>query len=374
MVSQSGKELRVAIVHDWLIGGGAERVVEQLHKLYPDAPIYTSVCSPEWRKKLDGKVVTGYLQHWPFRPLRKFLGVLRIGWFGRIDFSGYDVVISSSGNGEAKDINVPKGVKHICYCHSPVHFYWRNYKQYLDNPGFGVFNFAARLGLRLLVGPLRKRDYKAAQKPDYFIANSSFIADQIKKYYGRDSTVINPPLDTARFSKKVSSSDNTGSKRSGFVTMGRHVPYKRTDLIVDACTKLNLALTVIGNGPEHQDLVRRAGPTVTFPDYVSDDQMQDYLSSAEGFIFAAQEDFGIAPLEGIASGTPVIAYADGGATDYVIPGKTGMFFEEQTVQSLCHALETFKANDYKNQEVADFAKRFSEESFRNQIADLVANS
>src|SRR3982750_2655078 len=130
----SSKPLKVAIVHDWLYGGGAERVIYELHKMYPDAPIYTSYCSPEWRQKLDGKVVTGFLQHWPFSRLRKFLPVLRIWWFTRLDFTGYDLVISSSGNGEAKGVRVPKDTMHICYCHTPTHFYWRNYQQYLARP------------------------------------------------------------------------------------------------------------------------------------------------------------------------------------------------------------------------------------------------
>ncbi len=357
--------MKVAIVHDWLVGGGAERVVEQLHLLYPDAPIYTSYCSPEWRKKLDGKVITGYLQKWPFNKLRKYVGPLRIWWFGSIDFSGYDLVISSSGNGEAKDINVPSGTKHICYCHSPVRFYWRDYDKYIKQPGFGLFNPVARLGLRLLVKPLRNRDFKAAQKPDYFIANSSFISDQIKQSYGRESTVINPPLDTKRFKGNV-----TG-KRSGLLTMGRQVQIKKTDLIVDACTQLNITLTVIGYGPEHEDLVKRAGPSVNFPKNVGDREMFDYLSGAEGFIFAAEEDFGIAPLEGLASGTPLIAYKGGGALDYVVPGKTGVFFDEQTLPSLCAALKKFDSSKFDNAQISNYAQKFSEENFRNQITKLV---
>lgn len=357
--------MKVAIVHDWLIGGGAERVVEQLHKLYPEAPIYTSYCSDEWRAKLDGKVVTGFLQHWPFSALRKLVGPLRIWWFGRIDFSGYDLVISSAGNGEAKDINVPKGVKHICYCHAPTHFYWRSYQQYLDKPGFGVLNPVARIGLKLLVGPMRKRDYSAAQKPGCFIANSSFIQKEIEQYYGRDSVVINPPVDVERFASQ------TQNKRLGFITMGRQVAYKRIDLIVDACTKLDLPLTVIGRGPEHDDLVRRAGPTVTFRTDITDEQMPAMLESAEAFIFAAVEDFGIAPVEAMAAGTPVIAYKDGGAQDYVIPGTTGQFFTEQSVSSLCEALSSFDLNNYSSRLIANKAQDFSSKNFAKNVQAFI---
>jgi len=356
---------KVAIVHDWLYGGGAERVVEQLHKLYPDAPIYTSYCSDDWRVKLDGKVITGFLQHWPFSRLRKYVGPLRIWWFGRIDFSNFDLVISSAGNGEAKDINVPDGTKHICYCHAPTHFYWRSYQQYYDKPGFGIMNPLARIGLKMLVGPMRRRDYKAAQKPKLFIANSSYIAGEIQQYYGRDAEVINPPVDVDRFIQ------HTKTARSGYVTMGRQVPYKRTDIIVDACTKLNVPLLVVGNGPEHANLVGRAGPSVTFRSDVSDEEMPKVLASAEGFIFAAKEDFGVAPVEAMASGTPVLAYQAGGALDYVTEGVTGQFFSEQSVNSLIQALETFKTSTFDSQTISQQSQSYSSKNFTKKFTVMV---
>ena len=153
------KKLKVAIVHDWLVGGGAERVVFELHNMFPEAPIYTSYCSDEWRAKLDGKVVTGWLQH--FGKFRKFLPVLRIWWFTHLKFSGYDLVISSSG-AEAKGIRVPKNVVHVNYCHAPTHYYWSRYDEYVAHPGFGIFDPLARVGLKLLVGPLRRWDFRAA--------------------------------------------------------------------------------------------------------------------------------------------------------------------------------------------------------------------
>lgn len=362
---------RVAIVHDWLVGGGAERVVEQLHKLYPNAPIYTSYATEEWRAKLDGKVVTGYLQRWPFSAIRRWAVIssfLRIRWFNSLDLSGYDVVISSKGNGEANDIRMSKGTVHVCYCHAPTHYYWRSYQKYLQNPGFGPLNFAAKFALRFLVGPFRKRDYRAAQKVDHFIANSSFIAGEIKQYYGREATVINPPLDTNRFKHDFT------AKRSGFVTVQRQVLYKHTNVIVDACTKLNLPLKVIGNGPEHDRLVKSAGPSVEFLTNVNDEQVLQYLASSEAFLFAAVEDFGIAPLEGIAAGTPVIALGKGGALDYVIPGKTGLLYPEQTAESLAKALQNFDSSKFNNRQIAEFAEQFSEENFRKRIADFVGKS
>ncbi|MEI6481163.1 MAG: glycosyltransferase [Candidatus Saccharibacteria bacterium] len=356
---------KVAIIHDWLVGGGAEKVVQELHTLYPDAPIYTSYTTQEWRDKLDGKVVTGSLQHWPFSKLRKFLGVKRIWWFSHLDLSEYDLVISSSGNGEAKDVTVRDDATHICYCHAPTHFYWRSYDQYMKSPGFGIFNPLARLGLKLLVKPLRNRDYKAAQKPDFFIANSQFISDEIKQYYGRDSIVINPPVDVERFT----SEKNT--KRQGFVTMGRQVPYKQTEIIIDACNDLDLPLTVIGRGPEHDNLVRRAGPRVTFKTNVSDSQMPTELASSQAFIFAAEEDFGIAPVEAMAAGTPVIAYKAGGALDYVTPGLSGEFFEEQTAESLKQSLSNFNAKRYDAQAIKKHALTFDSQNFRTKLKKYI---
>ncbi len=362
-MAKRAKQLRVAIVHDWLVGGGAERVVYELHRMFPDAPIYTSYCTDEWRQRLDGKVITGFLQY--LGPVRKFVGLLRIWWFTHLDLSGYDLVISSSGNGEAKGVRVPKGIPHVCYCHAPTHYYWRHYDQYLSRPGFGVFDPLARLGLRLLVGPLRRWDLKASKRPDVLIANSTHTQREIKTYYNRESVVIFPPIDIERFAH------HSSKKRSGFVTAGRQTSYKHTELIVQACTRLQLPLTVIGRGPEHERLVKLAGPTVTFPSNVSDAEMASYFSSAKAFVFAAFEDFGVTPVEALAAGTPVIAYRAGGAMDYVIPGKTGMFFEEQTVDSLCAALSAFDAQRYNAPTIQKHAESFAPARFAEAVHTIV---
>ncbi len=361
--------LKVAIVHDWLVGGGAERVVLELHKMYPDAPIYTSYATDEWRNKLDGKVVTGYLQKWPFGKLRKFLPVLRIWWFTHLDFSNYDLVISSSGNGESKGIRVPKNVKHICYCHAPTHFYWRHYEQYLKRPGFGIFNPLARLGLKILVGPLRRWDLKASKGPDIMIANSTHTQSEIKKFYKRDSIVIHPPVDTARF--HIPAHNSKHPTRDGFITVNRLTSYKRTDIIVNTCTKLNLPLKVIGTGPELKYLQSIAGPTIKFLGWVSEADLPDQLSCAEAFVFASKEDFGIAPVEAMASGTPVIAYKAGGALDYVIEGKTGSFFNKLSIENLGDCLQNFKPETFNSVIIRKSAENFSIQNFRNKINALV---
>ncbi|RTK95160.1 glycosyltransferase family 4 protein [Candidatus Saccharibacteria bacterium] len=364
------KHPRVAIVADWIIGGGAERVVQQLHTMYPDAPIYASYCTPEWRKRLDNKVVTGYLQNWPFSSLRKFAGLIspfRISWYKNIDFSDFDIVISATGNGDAKHIRPPKGVTHIAYCFTPVHYYWRHYQMYLTDPGFGFLNPLARLGLRLFVKPLRRKDYEAAQRVDHFIAISDHIKDDIQTYYNRDSAVISPPVDTERFANVQT------SERSGYVTMGRQVPHKHTSVVVDACTKLNVPLTVIGNGPDHDNLVQRAGSSVTFLTNVSDSEMPEALARHEAFLFASIEDFGIAPVEAMAAGTPVIAIAKGGALDYVNPGKSGLLFQDQTVASLTKAIQQFQSQSFNPAAVRKQAEQFSSSRFAKAIISFVSS-
>lgn len=357
--------MKVAIVHDWLYGGGAERVTHELHKMYPEAPIFASYCSDEWRKRLDNKVVTGYLQHWPFSKLRKFLPVLRIWWFENLDLSEYDLVISVSGNGEAFAVKKRPDAVHINYCHTPTHYYWRHYDQFIKRPGFGIFNPLARLGLKLLVKPLRKWDYKAAQRADYMIANSIHIQNDIKKYYGRDSAVIFPPVDVGRFEHK------SNKKRSGFITVGRLAPQKRVDVIVEACTKLGLPLTVVGRGPELGSLKKIAGPTITFDTNASDEKVVEYMQSAEAFLFASFEDFGITPVEAMAAGTPVIAYKAGGALDYVVPNKTGIFFEHQTAESLAEALRSFKPNRFNPTDISAEVRKFSPQNFQKNVKKFV---
>jgi glycosyltransferase involved in cell wall biosynthesis len=358
-------QLRVAIVHDWLVGGGAEKVVLELHKMFPDAPIYTSYATSEWRQKLDGKVVTGWLQH--FGKLRKFMVLGRIWWFGHLNLDDYDLVITSSGNGEAFGVKTGPNTLHVNYCHSPTHYYWRHYDQYLARPGFGVFDPLARLGLKLLVGPLRKWDYKAAQRANVMIANSTHIQADIKKYYGRDSLVVHPPVDTKRFSQPSILNPQSSEPRRGFVTMGRLATMKRVDLIVDACTQLNVPLKVIGRGPAYADLVKRAGPSITFLNNVSDEDMPSQLASAKAFVFASFEDFGIAPIEAMATGTPVIAYQAGGALDYVVPSQTGEFFPEQTVESLKSALQNFDPSIYNPNDIKSASLAFSSEHFHKNI-------
>lgn len=365
MANKQLKDLKVAIVHDWLIGGGAERVVYELHRMFPDAPIYTSYATDEWRAKMDGKVVTGFLQRWPWSRLRKFVPFLRQWWFSRLNLEGYDLVISSSG-AEAKGIHVPEGTVHINYCHAPTHYYWSRYDEYMQHPGFGALDPLARLGLKLLVAPLRVWDYKAAQRPDFLIANSTHIKNEIKKYYKRDAVVIHPPVDVERFKKLPNS-----GKRHGFLTGGRLTPYKRNDLAVQAATKLGAPLIIFGDGPDLPRLKRLAGPTVTFTGRISDEAVVRQFTSAKAYIFPLLDDFGVVGIEALAAGTPVIAYKAGGALDYVQPGKTGLFFSEQTVDSLAEVMQAFDAQHFNNQAVRASAKAFDADHFRDTMLAFI---
>jgi len=354
---------KVAIVHDWLIGGGAELVVEQLHKMYPDAPIYTSYATDEWRERLDGKVKTGILQHWPFSDLRKSIGPLRILWFSGLNLKKYDLIISSSG-AEAKGVKKRKDAVHINYCHAPTHYYWSRYKDYLASPGLGPLNFFARIGLRLLIRPLRWWDKKAALRPNVMIANSTHIQKEIKKYYKRESIVVHPPVNVNRFKKST-------KKRSGFVIVGRQTPYKRIDLAVAACSELDLPLNVVGRGPDNIYLRTIAGPTIKFDVEASNKKVVDYVGTARAFIFPGLDDFGISAVEALSAGTPVIAYKAGGALDYIEPGENGELFSKQEVDSLVKVLKNFNATSYNHGTVAKSAEKFSQKNFRHKMKNII---
>lgn len=361
---------KVALVCDWLSGtGGAERVVYELHKLYPDAPIYTSQydASPSkwhgqnWFARAD--VRTSWLQKLP-NQLRKFLPVLRALSFSRLDLSEYDLVISSSG-AEAKGVKTGPNTLHVSYIHSPTHYYWVRYNEYLKSPGFGFFDPLARLGLKLLVGPLRRWDYKAAQRPDYIIANSNHTKAMIEKFYHRDSAVVFPPVDTERFRGEA------GEERRGFVTAGRQTPYKRMDLPVEACSQLNLPLIVMGSGPDHRRLKRLAGKSITFLRGKTDEEIAHYFKTSKAFIMPNMDDFGIVAVEAMAAGTPVIAYQAGGALDYIEEGKTGLFFDKQTVKSLSEVLTKFDQYSFNHTAIQKAAQKFSTAAFAENIEKAI---
>lgn len=369
------KHPRIAIVHDWLTNmGGAENVVLAMHEAFPEAPIYTSTYLPEkvpLFKKLD--VRTTYLQNLPgpIRKFHKFFPMLRVHAFRKLDLSEFDIILSSC-SAESKQVRKTRPDQvHICYCNTPIRYYWSHYQEYLNDPGFGKLNWLIKIVMPLMVPSLRKADYNAAQKVDVFIANSTEVQKRIKKYYHKSSTVIHPSVDVDRFEPSRKRGDH-------YVALGRQVPYKRIDLAVAAATELNIPLKVYGNGSEHQRIVDMAGPTVEFftDRYgdASDDAVTKALNNAKGYIFPAEEDFGIVQVEALAAGAPVIAFGVGGALDIVQDGESGVLFKKQSVKSVVEAIKRAEKIDFLPGTLRRKAKRFDKSLFITKISKIVKDN
>lgn len=362
--------MKVAIVCDWLTNvGGAEKVILRIHKLFPEAPIYTSKYDPrgiDWFK--DATVHTGWLQIFP-TALRRILGPLRQRYFSKLDLSGYDLVISVTG-AEAKSVKAPDGI-HISYCHVPTQYYWQMYDDYVKNPGFGIFNPVVRFFFKLLVKPLRRADYKAAENPDYFVTISEYAKEMIKKYYNRDSVVVHPPVEIKDFSIKGKSS--VPAPEDYYIVTSRQVNWKRIDLAVDACLKAKKRLLVIGDGPEHGKLVKMAQGSrlIEFLPIMDKKNLAKHLMTAKGYLFPSMEPFGIAPVEALAAGCPVIAYGEGGAKDYVVGGENGILFDHQTSKSLEGAIIKFEKTDFDRQAVSETADSFDEKRFDQELKNFI---
>ncbi len=325
--------MKIAIVHDWLVSqGGAERVLAALLDLYP-ADLFTLIYDEKLLSEFPTpplKVESSFIQKMPFakKYYRNYLPLFPKA-IESFDLSAYDLIISSS-HAVAKGIKKREDQLHICYCHTPMRYVWDLYEQYVA-PLTGVKRALAKITLRRL----KEWDAAVSQRVDHFIANSHYIKERISTSYEREATVIYPPVDTSGFKRLP---------RGGtYLTISRLVPYKRIDLIVDAFTQMgDKRLLVIGSGPEEENLKARAGPLIEFLGFQSDAAVKLFLSQAKALVFAAEEDFGIVPVEAQAAGTPVIAYGKGGALETVIPGETGIFFESQEPASLIEAVSCFE--------------------------------
>jgi glycosyltransferase involved in cell wall biosynthesis len=360
------KSLRVAVVHDWLVAnGGAERVLARILECYPQAELYTLLdfMAPEERGFLgERKVHTSFLQRLPFarHHYRNFLPLMPLA-VESFDLSDFDLVISSSFCA-AKGVLTGPDQTHISYIHSPMRYAWDLQHQYLREAG--MERGLGSLLVRAMLGRLRNWDYRTASSVDRFVANSQFVARRVWKAYRRRSAVVYPPVDTSHFHP------GTREREDFYLTASRLVPYKRLGLIIDAFSQLpDRRLLVIGDGPEFARLKSRAGRNVELLGYQRGSVVRDHMQRARAFVFAALEDFGIVPVEAQACGTPVIAYGRGGVTESVIPGKTGVLFEQQTVESLVGAIRRFEArrSSFDPAEIRANALRFSPERFRQQL-------
>ncbi len=366
--SKKLSDLKVAIVHDWLIGlGGAERVVESMLKLFPQADLYTSVYD---NSKItifrNRKIHTTFLQHWPLaKKKHQLFASVRPLAFESLDLSSYDLVLSSS-SAESKGVITPTETLHISYIHTPVRYYWSGYDEYLKNPGFGLLDPFVRLVMPSMVKRLKLWDFAAAQRADYLIANSEEVVSRIKRYYKRDSQVINPPVDTERFSNIKHKSDDY------YLVVSRFVPYKRIDLAIKACNKLGKKLVVAGRGPELKNLKKIAGDNVVFIESPSDKKINQLYEKAKAFIFSAEEDFGITPVEAMAAGVPVICFGKGGASETVINMKTGVYHDKQTVDSLIEAIKIFESSSFSKSDLRSRAEYFSESRFIKDLGGFVS--
>lgn len=354
---------RVALVASWLNQyGGAERVLEVLHGMFPASPVYTSMYVPQTMpdEYRTWDIRTSFMQRLPLatRKHQFFLPLYPLA-FERLRVSDCDLVISNT-SAFAHGINVGSGIAHICYCLTPARFLW-DYDSYVRREQLGL---GPRLVLPAVIRLLRAWDAAAAKRVTHFVAISRLVAERIKRCYGRASTIIYPPLDTRAFSTARDHDDY-------FLIVSRLIPYKRIDLAVQACSQLGLPLRVIGDGRARHALERLAGPSVRFLGRLPDADVKEHLRRCRAFIFPGEEDFGLAPLEAMASGRPVVAYAAGGALETVIEGTTGAFFREATVQSLADVLRSFDATQYDPAALRRHAESFDRTVFEQRLRDFV---
>jgi glycosyltransferase involved in cell wall biosynthesis len=369
--------MKVALVHDWLeTWGGGENVLVELLAVFPGADVFALVdfLAPEDRARLGGATITAsWMQSMPgARRWFRHAAVAYPQVMETFDLRGYDLIVSVS-HAIAKGVRKRAGQVHVCYCNSPARFAWGMIDVYRARAAAGSRVLAR--GADLLLARFRRWDLRASRNVDRFIANSQNIADAIEKVYGRHADVVYPPVHVDRFAAPAE------GPRTHYVTLSRLVPYKRIDLIVEAFRRLpHLGLRVIGDGPDRARLEGGRPANVEFLGRIPDGQVATELASARAFVFAAEEDFGIAPLEAQAAGTPVIAYGKGGVLETVrgpdAPNPTGSFFPEQTAESLAQAIERFDADADRYDAAAcrDNAARFAPDRFRAAIRTAIASA
>lgn len=354
--------MKIALLHYWLTNmRGGENVLAELCGLFPNADLYTHAYNPGQVSSIFAfhKVHESWIGRLPFakKKCQAYLPLMPTA-LRQWDFSGYDLLISSE-SGPIKGIRKPDGAKHICYCHTPMRYLWDMYPEYFKDAGL-----CGKAAMMLCKRYLRRYDLKSADCVDQFIANSQFVSERIKRIYARDSIVIHPPVDVDFFSASPKTKDDF------YLYAGALVPYKRVDLAIAACKNLKRRLVVVGSGPMVSELARENHDLIQFAGSPSKERLRDLYASARALLFPGIEDFGIVPVEVQAAGTPVIAYGVGGALETVRREETGLFFSEQTADSLADAMTRFEHRDWSEQACRTNADGFRPEVFRSKMMDL----
>jgi glycosyltransferase involved in cell wall biosynthesis len=357
--------VRVALAHDYLVQGirGGERVLAVLHDLWPEAPVYTLVHSPEAMGELCAgwDVRTSFLQRLPggVRHYQKLFGLMPRA-VESLPLGDYDLVLSSS-SAWAKSVRTRPGAVHICYCHSPARFLWHWSDEYTATLRAGAFT---RWAVRRLVPRLREWDRRTAQRPSHYVANSQTVRERIRRYWDREAEVIPPPVDTERFLPEDVDEDF-------YLVVSALVPYKQVDLAVEAFNALRRPLVVVGDGPMAGELRQQAGPTVRLVGKVPEEEMRRLYARCRAFVMPQEEDFGIAPVEAMSAGRPVIAYAAGGVLETVVDGATGLLFTQQTPASLAEAVGRFEQMTFDKTRCRERAREFDTGRFRERFGEYV---
>ncbi len=360
--------MKTAIVHYWLKSfGGGERVLESLCRLYPDADIYTHALDPACLTPTLKRhaIKTTFINRLPGsrRHCQKYLPLMPLA-LEQLDLRAYDLVVSSE-SGPAKGVLTRADAAHVCYCHSPMRYLWDFYQEYLESAGA-----ITRFFMRPLFHRLRIWDAVSSLRVDAYAANSRTVARRIAKHWRREATVIHPPLTLGGNSGPLPPEAPRPPDGPFWLYVGRLVPYKRADIPVNAFTEAGRPLVVIGDGEELKRLKAMAGPNIRFLGRQPDAVVRAHYAACRGLIFPGEEDFGLTPLEAQSCGAPVLAYGKGGALETVLPGKTGLFFPEQTTRSLLTALEEFDNRSFDAAAMRAHAAAFSEERFHAEFRAL----
>lgn len=344
---------------------GGERVLEELIRLFPEADIYTHVADPDQLSDLIASrpITETFIARLPGarKHYQKYLSLMPRA-LEELDLSGYDLVVSSE-SGPSKGVIVPPGTAHICYVHTPMRYIWDHYASYSALLGRVGRAYFSRLAHRLRIW-----DVTTAARVDQFVANSNFVAQRVQRFYRRDAEVVHPPVDLNSFKLPKAT-----SQRDSYLFVSQLVAYKRADLVIEAFRGTEHSLVVVGDGSERAALERDLPPNVRLLGKVSGDELPGLYQSARALIFPAEEDFGIVPVEAMASGTPVLAYGRGGARDSVIEGESGLFFDEQSSTAIRDAVDRFERNksQFDPKRISEHAEKFGAERFRHEFSAVV---